>query len=188
MMLTMIKGIDAYPRLPELAESGLRGYSRHLWQNQVQKQRKVATDDTNLLRQRAVRKINVRCHIKIRRHNHLGSCNSLAGSALFHNTPLRCRLRKNALRQKMQGRTVLNHQTIRRGKVVLDRNLADLYGVEAKVIRRWSGETWTRFPPGFIVRTVQRRSGWSRSQFATLKRGGAAKYLSFDENRPSSSN
>lgn len=74
---------------------------------------------------------------------------------------------------------------IRREKVMLDRNLAELYGVSTKVFNQAVKRHRDRFPPDFMFQlTVDESSQWlsaidancSRSQSVTLKRGQNLKY------------
>lgn len=72
--------------------------------------------------------------------------------------------------------------TLRGQKVILDSDLAQIYGVSTKRLKEQVRRNSDRFPPDFLIRLnakelkeVQR----SRSQNATLKRGGNIKYLPF---------
>jgi len=74
---------------------------------------------------------------------------------------------------------------IRGHKVMLDRDLAVLYGVETKAINRAVRRNTERFPCDFMFAlTKAEASGLSRCQPGTLKRGGNLKYLphAFTEN------
>jgi hypothetical protein len=79
---------------------------------------------------------------------------------------------------------------IRDRKVLLDRDLAELYGVATKRLKEQVRRNRDRFPDDFMFQLtwdeVERlrarsetsiESAASRSQFATLKRGGNVKYL-----------
>ena len=72
--------------------------------------------------------------------------------------------------------------TVRGQKVILDSDLADIYGVPTKRLNEQVRRNSDRFPPDFLIRLtpeeleeIQR----SRSQNATLKRGSNIKYLPF---------
>ncbi|MBI5755772.1 MAG: ORF6N domain-containing protein [Nitrospirae bacterium] len=74
---------------------------------------------------------------------------------------------------------------IRGKKVMLDRDLAVLYGVEAKVLNQAVKRNFKRFPSDFMFQLSQEEAmELSRSQFVTLKRGQNIKYLpyAFTEN------
>lgn len=70
-------------------------------------------------------------------------------------------------------------QWLRGEKVLLDSDLAELYGVQTKVLKQAVRRNIQRFPPDFMfelnpqeIKTLQT----SRSQFVTLKRGTNIKY------------
>ena len=66
---------------------------------------------------------------------------------------------------------------IREQKVMLDRDLAKLYGVETKVLKQSVKRNIVRFPEDFMFELNQNEANSSRSQFVTLKRGENIKYL-----------
>ena len=71
---------------------------------------------------------------------------------------------------------------IRGRKVMFDRDLAELYGVETKVLNQAVKRNHDRFPDDFMFRlNEQETQAWqgylSRSQFVTLKKGQNIKYL-----------
>ena len=68
---------------------------------------------------------------------------------------------------------------IRGQKVMLDRDLAELYGVETRVLKQAVKRNLSRFPSDFMFRLSQAEQESLRSQFVTLKRGQHSKYLSF---------
>ena len=77
---------------------------------------------------------------------------------------------------------------IRDQKVMLDRDLADLYGVSTKVLNQAVKRNLERFPEDFMfqlfsdeaeTRWNHVRAGRSRSQIVTLKRGENIKYQPF---------
>ncbi len=69
---------------------------------------------------------------------------------------------------------------IRGQKVMLDRDLAGLYGVETKVLNRTVKRNLERFPEDFMFRiTKEEYAGLLRCQIGTLKRGQHSKYLPF---------
>jgi hypothetical protein len=72
--------------------------------------------------------------------------------------------------------------TVRGHRVILDSDLARIYGVPTKRLNEQVKRNATRFPPDFMFRlTDEEVEEWrrSRSQFATLKRGHNIKYLPF---------
>jgi hypothetical protein len=66
---------------------------------------------------------------------------------------------------------------IRGQKVMLDRDLADLYGVPVKRLKEQVRRNIDRFPQDFMFELSLEEAESSRSQFATLKRGENLKYL-----------
>ncbi|MBA4150711.1 MAG: ORF6N domain-containing protein, partial [Verrucomicrobia bacterium] len=67
---------------------------------------------------------------------------------------------------------------IRGQKVIIDADLARIYGVETKRLNEAVRRNSERFPEHFLFRlTTTEADEWrSRSQFATLKRGHNVKY------------
>jgi hypothetical protein len=68
---------------------------------------------------------------------------------------------------------------IRGQKVILDRDLAQLYGVPTKVLNQAVRRHAKRFPPDFMYQLTAAEATASRSQFVTLKRGHNIKYLPY---------
>ncbi|MWB93809.1 ORF6N domain-containing protein [Flavobacterium sp. GA093] len=70
---------------------------------------------------------------------------------------------------------------IRNQKVMLDRDLALLYGVETKRLNEQVKRNLSRFPEDFMFQLTENESNSLRSQIATLKktRGTHQKYLPF---------
>lgn len=71
---------------------------------------------------------------------------------------------------------------LRGEKVILDKDLAELYGVPTKRLNEQVKRNLERFPEDFMFRLSQDEAGKvqaSRSQFATLKRGQNIKYLPY---------
>lgn len=66
---------------------------------------------------------------------------------------------------------------VRGQKVMLDRDLAELYGVETKQLKRQVRRNMGRFPEDFMFELTEEEAERSRSQFGTLKRGKNIKYL-----------
>lgn len=68
---------------------------------------------------------------------------------------------------------------IRGQKVMLDRDLAELYGVETKRLKEQVKRNQDRFPPPYMFELTEREFATLRSQNATSKEGGAeaATYL-----------
>lgn len=75
---------------------------------------------------------------------------------------------------------VINKIYIMRGqKVILDRDLADLYGVETKRLKEQVKRNIERFPEHFMFELTKEEAEISRSQIATLKQGENIKYLPY---------
>ncbi|MBS3944846.1 MAG: ORF6N domain-containing protein [Melioribacter sp.] len=68
---------------------------------------------------------------------------------------------------------------IRNEKVLLDRDLAELYGVEVKQLKRAVRRNLERFPSDFIFILTRAEYNYLRSHIGTLKRGGHTKYLPY---------
>lgn len=66
---------------------------------------------------------------------------------------------------------------IRGHRVMLDADLALLYGVETKVLKRAVKRNAERFPSDFMIQLSPEEYRSLRRQFGTLKRGAHAKYL-----------
>ncbi|MBV6403661.1 MAG: hypothetical protein GFGODING_00404 [Flavobacteriales bacterium] len=66
---------------------------------------------------------------------------------------------------------------LRGRKVMLDRDLAALYGVETKHLKRQVRRNMTRFPEDFMFEVTEKENEALRSHFGTLKQGEHAKYL-----------
>ncbi len=65
---------------------------------------------------------------------------------------------------------------IRGRKVMLDYDLAELYGVETKILNQAVKRNMKRFPGDFMFQLDIQEVRGSRSQFVTLKRGQNIKY------------
>jgi len=61
--------------------------------------------------------------------------------------------------------------------VMLDRDLAGMYGVETKQLKRQVRRNLSRFPEDFMFELKLEEAESSRSHFGTLKRGENIKYL-----------
>lgn len=70
---------------------------------------------------------------------------------------------------------------IRNQKVMLDSDLAFLYGIETKVLKQAVKRNITRFPEDFMFELTKLEHDFLRSQFVTLKKGRGThqKYLPF---------
>ncbi len=66
---------------------------------------------------------------------------------------------------------------IRGEKVLLDRDLAEMYGVETKQLKRAVRRNSKRFPPDFMFVLTKEEHDSLRSQIGTLKRGEHSKYM-----------
>jgi len=72
--------------------------------------------------------------------------------------------------------------TLRNQKVIIDRDLAEIYGVETRRLNEQVKRNPDRFPEDFMFQlTKEEADFWvrSRSQFAILKRGTNVKYLPY---------
>lgn len=74
---------------------------------------------------------------------------------------------------------------IRNTKVMVDRDLSQLYGVEVKQLKRQVRRNIDRFPNDFMFELSKEEYKSLRSHFGTLKRGEHSKYLpyAFTEHR-----
>jgi phage regulator Rha-like protein len=68
---------------------------------------------------------------------------------------------------------------IRGIKVMLDRDLAELYGVETRVLKQAVKRNINRFPADFMFELTKVENQALRSQNVTLKRGQHSKYLPY---------
>ncbi|MCA6438212.1 MAG: ORF6N domain-containing protein [Bacteroidetes bacterium] len=68
---------------------------------------------------------------------------------------------------------------IRNQKVMLDTDLAELYGVETKRLKEQVKRNKERFPERYMFELTKEEAEASRSQNATLKRGENIKYLPY---------
>lgn len=66
---------------------------------------------------------------------------------------------------------------LRGQKVMLDSDLAELYGVETKALNRAVKRNIGRFPEDFMFQLTKEEYDSLRFQFGTLKRGQHSKYL-----------
>jgi hypothetical protein len=68
---------------------------------------------------------------------------------------------------------------IREEKVLLDKDLAELYGVESRILNQAVKRNMSRFPDDFMFQLTPDENRLLRSQFVTLKRGEHSKYLPY---------
>jgi phage regulator Rha-like protein len=68
---------------------------------------------------------------------------------------------------------------IRGQKVMIDRDLAELYGVETKQLKRQVNRNIERFPADFMFELTKEEYLVLRCQTGTLKQGGHAKFLPY---------
>jgi hypothetical protein len=68
---------------------------------------------------------------------------------------------------------------IRNQKVMLDRDLAELYGVETKRLKEQVKRNIERFPSHYMFELSQQENEILRSQIATLRHGEHTKYLPY---------
>lgn len=78
-------------------------------------------------------------------------------------------------------KTIENRILVFRGKkVMLDRYLAELYGVETRVLIQAVKRNLERFPSDFMFQLIKKETDvFSRSQSVILKRGQNIKYLPY---------
>ena len=69
--------------------------------------------------------------------------------------------------------------TIRDTRVMLDRDLAELYGVETRALKQAVRRNIKRFPEDFMFELTEDENQSLRSQNVILKRGQYSKYLPF---------
>lgn len=75
---------------------------------------------------------------------------------------------------------ILNKIYLIRGqKVMIDRDLAELYGVETKRLKEQVNRNMKRFPNRYMFKLTKGENDFLRSHFATLKRGEHSKYLPY---------
>ena len=65
---------------------------------------------------------------------------------------------------------------LRGEKVMLDYDLAEMYGVETKQLKRAVRRNINRFPEDFMFQLTNEEHRALRRQFGTLKRGAHSKY------------
>ena len=68
---------------------------------------------------------------------------------------------------------------IRGQKVMLDYDLAEMYGVETKVLKQAVRRNIGRFPVDFMFELTKEEFDLLRSQFVTSKGWGGTRYLPF---------
>ena len=68
---------------------------------------------------------------------------------------------------------------VRGMKVMLDKDLAQLYGVLTKNLNKAVTRNVDRFPSDFMIRLTKKEYGSLRFQFGTLKKGAHSKYLPY---------
>ena len=68
---------------------------------------------------------------------------------------------------------------IRGEKVMPDADLAELYGVEVKQLKRQVRRNIDRFPADFMIQLSKEEYEFLRRHFGTLKRGEHSKYLPY---------
>jgi phage regulator Rha-like protein len=68
---------------------------------------------------------------------------------------------------------------IRGHKVMIDQDLAELYGVETRRLKEQVKRNASRFPGHFMLELTNVENENKRSQNATLKQGAFSKYLSY---------
>ena len=80
----------------------------------------------------------------------------------------------------VQGEISSHIFTLRGKQVMLDRDLAELYQVETKVLNQAVKRNLKRFPLDFMFQVTENEYGNLRSQFVTSKKGrGGRRYIPF---------
>ena len=75
---------------------------------------------------------------------------------------------------------IMNKIYVVRGqKVMIDRDLAELYGVETRRLKEQVNRNLNRFPDHYMFELTKEEYESLRSHFATLKQGSHAKYLPY---------
>jgi hypothetical protein len=64
-------------------------------------------------------------------------------------------------------------------KIILDRDLSELYGVETKQLKRAVRRNLDRFPDDFMIAFTREEYLSLRRRIGTLKRGQHSKYMPF---------
>ena len=62
-------------------------------------------------------------------------------------------------------------------RMILDHDVAELYGVETKRVNEAVRNNPEKFPPGYVVQLTKEETSCLRSKFSTLNRGQHSKYL-----------
>lgn len=89
-------------------------------------------------------------------------------------------MKKTIMANTIPGGIIENMIFLIRGhKVMLDLDLASLYGVETKQLKRAVRRNSERFPDDFMFELTKDEYDSLRYQFGTLKRGAHSKYLPF---------
>jgi phage regulator Rha-like protein len=68
---------------------------------------------------------------------------------------------------------------VRGQKVMIDHDLANLYGVKTKQLKRQVNRNMKRFPDDFMFELTQEEYAYLRCQFGTLEQGKYSKYLPY---------
>jgi phage regulator Rha-like protein len=87
---------------------------------------------------------------------------------------------KNEVQSELTNEFIVNKIYLIRGnKVMLDSDLAELYGIETKRLKEQVKRNIVRFPSHFMFELTAKENDVLRSQIATLKQGAHSKYLPF---------
>jgi phage regulator Rha-like protein len=87
---------------------------------------------------------------------------------------------KNEVQSELTNEFIVNKIYLIRGnKVMLDSDLAELYGIETKRLKEQVKRNISRFPSHFMFELTATENDVLRSQIATLKQGAHSKYLPF---------
>ena len=90
-------------------------------------------------------------------------------------------MKKNETELTYSGDEIIQQKIfyIRNQKVMMDSDLATLYGVETRVLKQAVRRNIKRFPEDFMFELTKEEVNSLRSQFVTLKRGAHSKFLPF---------
>lgn len=79
---------------------------------------------------------------------------------------------KNVIQSELTNEFIVNKIYLIRGnKVMLDSDLAELYGIETKRLKEQVKRNIVRFPSHFMFELTAKENDVLRSQIATLKQG-----------------
>lgn len=86
-----------------------------------------------------------------------------------------CNMKKNLVQPVTYDQVKSKIIKIRGQKVILDNDVAELYGVETRRINEAVNRNLEKFPDGYLIELIAEEWGFLKSQFATSKKGGKVK-------------